>query len=62
MLAELKVGLTALANGALNTLRGDKTGALIVANTHGQFNESAVQGKIMYATNAVAGVAPGTAL
>lgn len=62
MLSELKVGLTNLANGAVNILRGDKTGALIIANTHGSFNESATQGKIMYATNLVAWVAPGTSL
>ena len=61
MLAELKAGIQALWNGAIAVLRGDKTGALITANTHGQFNESATQGKIMYATNLPAGVAPGTA-
>lgn len=61
MLSELKVGLQNLSNWAIAVLRGDKTGALITANTHGQFNESATQGKIMYATNSVAGVAPWTA-
>jgi hypothetical protein len=54
MLSELSVGIKALANGTISVLRGDKTGALITANTHGQYNESATQGKIMYATNAVA--------
>ena len=54
MLSELKVGLQNLANGTIAVLRGDKTGALVVANTHGQFNESASLGKIMFATNAVA--------
>lgn len=62
MLAELKVGLQILTNGVINTLRWDKSGALVIANTHGQFNESALQGSIMYATNAVTGIAPGTAL
>lgn len=61
MLAELKQGLVTLAASAQAVLRGDKTGALVIANTHGQFNESAVQGAIMYGCNAVAGVAPGTA-
>ena len=58
MLAELKAGITNIANGVQSTLRGEKTGGLVVANTHGQFHESAVQGKIMSATNAVAGIAP----
>lgn len=62
MLSELKVGLQSLANGAINTLRGDKTGALVTSNAHGQFNESAVNSTIMYATNLPAGVTPGTAL
>lgn len=62
MLAELKVGFKSLANWVIDTIRGDKTGAVVVANTHGQFNESALQGAIMYATNLPAGVAPGTAL
>lgn len=61
MIAELKVGIQNIANGVQNTLRGEKTGGLVVTNTHGQFHESAVQGKVMYATNAVAWVAPGTA-
>jgi len=61
MLVELKVGIQNIANGVQNTLRGEKTGGLVVTNTHGQFHESAVNGSIMYATNAVAGVAPGTA-
>lgn len=61
MLAELKVGIQNIANGVQNTLRGEKTGGLVVTNTHGQFHESAVNGTIMYATNAVAGIAPWTA-
>ena len=61
MLAELKTGIRALSDGVVDILRGDKTGALVVVNTHGQFNESADRGTLMYGTNTVAGVAPGTA-
>lgn len=60
MIAELKAGIQVVAKWVVNTLRGDSTGALVVANTHGQFHESAVNGKIMYATNAITGVAPWT--
>lgn len=62
MQLETKVGLQILTDGSLSTLRSDKTGAVVTTNTHGQFNESAVRGAIMYATNAGTGVAPGTVL
>jgi len=62
MIAELRQGLVALSSGAQGILRGDKTSALVTANGHGSYNEPATQGKIMIAANAVAGVAPGTAL
>lgn len=62
MLAELRAGIVTLAEGSIGVLRGDRTGALITANAHGQFNEPASKGAIHYATNAVTGVAPGTAL
>jgi hypothetical protein len=62
MLAELRSGIVSLADGVINTLRGDKTGALVTANAHGFYTEAAVRGTIMEACTAVAGVAPGTAL
>lgn len=60
MIAELKAGFQSIADGAFSILRGDRTGALVVTNTHGSFTESAVKGAIMYVSNLVAGVAPGT--
>lgn len=60
MLAELKTGIQALANWAMWALRWDVTWALVMANTHGQFAESAIQWKIMYASNLIAWVAPWT--
>lgn len=62
MFADFIVGIRNLMNGANATMRGDRTGALVTANAHGQFTEPAVQGAIMYACTPVAGVAPGTAL
>ena len=62
MLNEIKVGQQTLADGVTTTARADKTGALVVASVHGGFTESAVRATIMYGTNAVAGVAHGTAL
>jgi len=58
---ELKIGQQAVADGSVTTARGDKTGATVTANVHGQFSETAVRGNIMYVSNLVAGVAPGTA-
>lgn len=60
MEAGLKTGIQNLGNGVVNTLRGDRTGATVVANTHWQFHESALNGKIMYASNAITWVAPWT--
>lgn len=62
MLAEIITGLLSRADGAVGTARGSRTGCLVTAQGHGAFTESATRGVIMEACNAVAGVAPGTAL
>lgn len=62
MQLEQRTGIQTSADGAVGSIRGDRTGALVSANAHGQFTEPAVNGKIMYASNLVAGIAPGTAL
>jgi hypothetical protein len=62
MLAELKTGLQVLADGAQSMLRGDRTGAAVMTQAHGNYAEPSRQGVLMTACNAVAGVAPGTAL
>lgn len=65
MIAEIKVGpasLSGLGDGVPVTARGDKTGAIVNAQVHGAYTESASRSVLHVASNAVAGVAPGTAL
>jgi hypothetical protein len=62
MLAELRAGMISLADGAINVLRGDKTGAVVMTQAHGNYCEPSTRGVLMTACNAVAGIAPGTAL
>lgn len=62
MIAEGKVGLVTAADGAVSTARIDRTGAVVNAQAHGAYTESAVRGAIMEVSTGVAGVAPGTAL
>jgi hypothetical protein len=62
MITELKVGPQLIADGAQTTVRGERTGAMVITQLHGAFTESARYGNLMVGANAVAGVAPGTAL
>jgi hypothetical protein len=62
MLAEAKVGVQANGAGTQTIHRSAKDGSLVVSNGRGFYTEAASQGNFMIATNAVAGVAPGTAL
>lgn len=62
MISEGKVGIQTAADGSQVIARAGRTGELIVTQGHSAFAESALRGAIMIASNAVAGVAPGTAL
>ena len=62
MLSEGKVGIVTSADGSQTPARLDRTGAIVNAQAHGAYTESAVRGAIMEVANAVAGVAPGTVL
>lgn len=62
MLSEIKVGIQNYADGSTNTARQERTGGLVVAQAHGGYTEAALRGAIMEVSNAVAGVAHGTAL
>lgn len=61
MLAEGKVGIVNAQDGTINTLRQERTGAVVVQFAHGSYAEAALRGSIMEVSNAVAGVAHGTA-
>jgi hypothetical protein len=62
MIAEMKVGPILAGDSTTNPIRGERTGGLCVTQLHGAFTESARYGNMMVGSNAVAGVAPGTAL
>jgi hypothetical protein len=62
MITEVKVGPQLIADGAPTTVRGERTGAMVITQLHGAFTESARYGNVMVGANAVAGIAPGTAL
>ena len=62
MLSEGRTGLISAADGSVNPLRLDKTGALVVATAHPLYSEAANRSRVFVASTAVAGVAPGTAL
>lgn len=61
---ETKVGPNIVADGAGlgQAMRGSREGAGVVATLHGAYTEGARYGMYMCGANAVAGVAPGTAL
>ena len=62
MLAEGKVGVGLGADGILGPARLGRTGELIVGTAHGDFYEAVARQSVFTISNAVAGVAPGTAL
>jgi hypothetical protein len=49
MLSEIRTGLIASSNGAVNPSRSDKTGATVVAQGHGELTEPGTQGKLFVA-------------
>lgn len=59
MLAELQVVLSGLTTASYKFLRGEKSGALIVAHGHGRYQEPAVQGGLWTLSTAAAGVTIG---
>jgi hypothetical protein len=59
---EAKVGPQLVGDGGQNTLRSERTGGLTVTQLHGAYTETSRYGTVMVGSNAVAGVAPGTAL
>jgi hypothetical protein len=61
MINEIRVGPQVLGDGALITARGDKSGAIVSTNAHTFYGEMTMRGGVMVASNAVAGIAPGTA-
>ena len=62
MLAEGRTGAVTAADGSINGLRLDKTGAITIVSAHPLYSEASLRGKMFIASTAVAGVAPGTAL
>jgi hypothetical protein len=61
MLAEMKTGIAVSGDGAVGPMRGDKVGAAVMTPAHAQYVEPCYRQMIMMASNAVAGVAHGTA-
>lgn len=51
MLAELKVGPRIAADSAQIELRGDRTGSLVVSDSHGRYQEAALRGSLFFAAN-----------
>ena len=62
MQAEGRTGLISAADGALNPLRLDKTGAITIVSAHPLYSEASLRSNMFAVSTAVAGVAPGTAL
>lgn len=50
-IAEGKVGLVSLADGVASQLRFDKTGALVVTEGHGRYQEAVLRGNVYSAMN-----------
>jgi hypothetical protein len=62
MLSEGRTGLISAADGTVNPVRLDKTGAITIVSAHPLYSEASLRGKMFIASTAVAGVAPGTVL
>lgn len=62
MLSEGRAGLISAADGSVNPLRTDDTGALTVVGAHPQYSEACRRNLLFTVSTAAAGVAPGTAL
>lgn len=55
-------GTLGVSDGAQLPFRADKNGALVITGGHAFYHEIVSRGNVYVASNAVAGVAPGTAL
>jgi uncharacterized membrane protein YqaE (UPF0057 family) len=62
MIAEGMVGPAQVPDGVSRQLRMERTGGQVVSQGHAPNAEAVARGNVMMASNAVAGVAPGTAL
>jgi hypothetical protein len=62
MISEGMAGPAQVPDGASRQMRLERTGGLIVSQGHAPNAEAVARGNVMIASNAVAGVAPGTAL
>src|SRR5258705_7875934 len=49
MLAEVRTGPVVTADGSINPARNDKTGALVLTDAHGRFQEAALRGNLFSA-------------
>jgi hypothetical protein len=56
MLAELLTRIAGLTSTGIQALRGDKTGALIIADGHARYQEAVIQGNCYTLATAAAGV------
>jgi hypothetical protein len=54
MLNEIRTGPVFSADGTVNPGRATKTGALVVADAHGRYQEAAMRGKLFLASNVAA--------
>lgn len=52
--AELRVGPVVAADGSINKVRGDRTGAIVATDAHGRYTEAALRGGIFVASNVAA--------
>lgn len=55
-------GRSGVTDGTDQTLRGGRTGELVVGQAHDDLNEAMIRGNMFTGSTGVAGVAPGTAL
>jgi hypothetical protein len=62
MINEVRVGPAIAADQSITTLRAERTGSACTVFGHAPYSEAANRGNIMIASQAVGGVAPGTAL
>uniref|UniRef100_A0A6M3IRL5 Uncharacterized protein n=1 Tax=viral metagenome TaxID=1070528 RepID=A0A6M3IRL5_9ZZZZ len=60
--AETRAGAQSRADGTPGITRADRTGATVITQAHARHSEAAMRKHIFTVSNAVAGVAPGTAL
>lgn len=54
MLAEIRTGPQIASDGTQNVARADRTGAMVVADAHGRYHESAIRGQLFNASNQAA--------